>query len=149
MSYRLTAKQKAESRAESLEYLRKILKPGDTIRSVVRSVSRSGMSRTIDFYLARNGDLVYLTGHMAAVLDEPRNDQGAMKVTGCGMDMCFATVYNLGYCLWPDGFECAGRDPESRGRGHGCPSNDHSNGDRDYAPHHHRDGGYALHSERI
>lgn len=28
--------------------------------------------------------------------------------------------------------------------GHGCPSNDHCNGDRDYTPHHHNSGGYAL-----
>jgi len=37
--------------------------------------------------------------------------------------------------LFSGGFTCPGKD---------CPSNDHSNGDRDYTPHMHTDPGYAL-----
>jgi hypothetical protein len=54
---------------------------------------------------------------------------------GCGMDMGFAAVYGLSYALFGKGFECTGPN---------CPANDHSNGDRDYTPHMHSDGGYAL-----
>ena len=42
-----------------------------------------------------------------------------IKVGGCGMDMHFATVYNLARSIRPNGHRCTGeRD---------CPSNDHSN----------------------
>jgi hypothetical protein len=77
------------------------------------------------------------------------------------MDMGFHLVYNLSYSLFPDGFGCIGRAEDYRFH---CPSNDHSNGDRDYTPHMsenerlgadgslctchathwHKDGGYAL-----
>jgi hypothetical protein len=61
------------------------------------------------------------------------------------MDTGFHLVYNLGYVLFPLGFECTGCDEPPNL----CPSNDHSNGDRDYAPHNHKDGGYALRSQWI
>lgn len=40
--------------------------------------------------------------------------------------MGFHVVYGLARTLWPDGYGCIGEH---------CPSNDHSNGDRDYTPH--------------
>jgi hypothetical protein len=58
-----------------------------------------------------------------------------LSVSGCGMDMGFHVVYSLSRTLFKDNFECIGKS---------CPSNDHSNGDRDYTPHQHSDGGYAL-----
>lgn len=57
---------------------------------------------------------------------------------GVGMDMGFALVHELSYSLWPNGFECTGQR---------CPSSDHANGDRNYEPHHHASGGYALRQE--
>jgi hypothetical protein len=60
---------------------------------------------------------------------------GGIKQHGAGMDMGFGLVYTLSRSLYPNGFECIGER---------CPSNDHSNGDRDYTPHTHSDGGYAL-----
>ena len=40
-------KQKAADRAEAIEALRKMLKPGDAVATTVLHVSRSGMSRVI------------------------------------------------------------------------------------------------------
>jgi hypothetical protein len=37
--------------------------------------------------------------------------------------------------LWPDGWTCIGEK---------CPSNDHFNGDRNYEPHLHKSGAYAI-----
>ena len=48
---------------------------------------------------------------------------GGLRVSGCGMDMGFHVVYNLGYALWPDG------TPEPHGTRNGAPDSD---------------GGYAL-----
>ena len=64
-----------------------------------------------------------------------RYDGQGVAISGAGMDMGFELVYQLGSALWPQGFECPGV---------GCRANDHTNGDRDYSPHHHHDGGYAL-----
>lgn len=128
----------AECRARLLE----LLQPGDTIFATVTHVSRSGMSRTIDFHVfrgdARNPMRWWLTPFIGDLLAHSWNDDG-VRVTGCGMDMAFHLVYNVGATLWPDGYPCTGD---------GCRSNDHSNGDRDYSPHQHKDGGYALHSQR-
>lgn len=136
----MTKAQKAE-REEARAALREILTPGDTVWTVLRHVSKSGMSRDIDAYLLTTGrdgkpDRVWLSRRIARAGVGTWNDRReTVRMGGCGMDMGFALVYELSHALWPDGFECVGQ---------GCPSNDHSNGDRDYAPHPHRDGGYAL-----
>jgi hypothetical protein len=84
---------------QNLARLHELLKPGDTVVCVLRSVAKSGMSRRIDFYTA---DLAYLTHSIAVVLGdaEPKN---GLRVDGCGMDMGFSVVYSLGDTLWPKG----------------------------------------------
>lgn len=124
------------AKAEAIAKLRDWLKPGDTVFTLVRSVSASGMSRTMDLYVIREGEPLRVTWSVCDACgftyDRKRE---ALKVSGCGMDMGFHVVYSLSRVLFADGFTCAGDK---------CPSNDHSNGDRDYTPHHHSDPGYAL-----
>ncbi len=121
---------------EAKGYLLECLKPGDKVYTILRQVSRSGMSRHISTVIRTdtgNRDITYL---VAKVLLERRNENdGGMVVSGCGMDMGFEVVYRLGYYLWPEGFMCIGDK---------CPANSHVNGDKDYTPHLHKDGGYAL-----
>lgn len=80
-----------------------------------------------------NHSIGLVTGYKRA----KRGSGDGLIVGGCGMDMGYHLVYALARKLWPDGFDCIGP---------GCPSNDHSNGDRDYTPghRHHADGGYCL-----
>ena len=99
-----------------------LLEAGDTVYSVLRHVSASGMSRNIDFYVIKDNQPLFITGSIASLLDMKRAKQG-LTVTGCGMDMGFSVVYNLGAALWPNG------TPEPHGTRNGQP--DH-------------DGGYAL-----
>lgn len=124
---------------EARGYLLEALKPGDKVYTILRQVSRSGMSRHISTVITgQDGhrDITYL---VARVLGERRNDNdGGLAVSGCGMDMGFETVYRLGYALWPEGYICPGEK---------CHASDHSNGDRNYTPHIHKDGGYALRQE--
>jgi hypothetical protein len=47
-------KEKERQKAEAIVHLREVLKPGDTVYTVLRHVSRSGMSRNIDLYMADN-----------------------------------------------------------------------------------------------
>ena len=136
--------------AEALDKLREYLKPGDTVYTVLRHVSSSGMTRDISAVLLRDNEHVDIDYLVARVLGYRRNqDHGGLRVSGCGMDMGFALVYDLSSKLFPRGHGCAGEH---------CPSNDHSNGDRDYTEHGrivhgypcaththwHPDGGYAL-----
>lgn len=130
-------------RDDALARLREWVEPGDELCTILRHVSRSGMSRVID--VIKWGDdechpgkqRVYGLGYNAAQAAgySYDRDRNGVKIGGCGMDMGFQLVYTLSSALYPDGFECIGEN---------CPSNDHSNGDRDYSPHHHKDGGYAI-----
>ena len=100
---------------ENLARLHELLKPGDTVVCVLRSVAKSGMSRRIDFYTT---GLDYLTHSIAVVHGdaEPRN---GLRVDGCGMDMGFSVVYNLGYILWSKGTDVPhgtrNNEPDSTG----------------------------------
>ena len=127
-----------------METLRWLIKPGQTIYSIIRSVSASGMSRCIDFYTIErywyslgNGKykqanrMRFLTGYVSYVLGLPWANKeggirGGLRVNGCGMDMAYHCVYELGAKLWPKGT----RKPHSI-----------RNGKPD------TDGGYALKSE--
>jgi hypothetical protein len=136
---RLTKQAEAE-RDEAIGKLRDWLKPGDTVYTVLRHVSRSGMQREISVVLLTADGPLHPSWAVAKAIGARLNRKGpndAIVVSGCGMDMGFHIVYNLGRALWPDGYPCSGK---------GCPSNDYSNGDRDYRKGHrvHQDGGYAL-----
>lgn len=148
-------------RAEALDRLQRWLSPGDTVYCILRHVSRSGMQRTIQTVKLEDGQPLYLGYNVARVIGASYDDKReGVKVDGCGMDMGFHIVYSLSRVLFPLGFGCIGQT---------CPSNDHSNGDRDYTPdnqallleltqnsvslqpqhmtpveHWHNDGGYAL-----
>lgn len=91
-----------KEREEGLARLREMLNPGDEIKCILRSVSRSGMSRVISFYVVKDGDLCGLDYAIASTLGYPLAKDG-VKVGGCGMDMGFAVVYNVGRVTFPKG----------------------------------------------
>ncbi len=124
---------KEREREEAREKLRVIVKPGDTIYTVLRHCSRSGMYRVVDAFVMQDNEPRRISYTVAKAIgfryDERHEGVG---VGGCGMDVGFEVVYNLGYALFPKGFDCIGK---------GCPSNGHVNRDEST---HHCDGGYAL-----
>ena len=85
------------------QQLRKMLKPGATVYTVLRHVSSSGMTRRIDLYTVRKGEIAYLSGYAANLMGYTLHKDGGIVVQGCGMDMGFELVYNLGAYLWPNG----------------------------------------------
>ena len=142
----MTTKAQQADRDHAVATLRKLCPPGTTIYSMLRHRSASGMSRLIDFYVISDNAPFRITGLIATAGIESYDRRGeALRVSGCGMDMGFHVTHNLSYLLHPDGFDCLG--PRESGAHYGCPSNEHSNGDRDYTPHHHATGGYSLRSE--
>lgn len=144
----MTKKQQLEQeQAEAREWFKKHCPPGSTVFCILDHVSRSGMLRRIRVLVPNgNGDFLHpnhaagvLTGYKQAPMGAGKGD--GLAIGGCGMDMGFALVSHLSAKVYPDGFGCVGK---------GCPSNDHSNGDRNYdkhskrRPHWHRSGDYAL-----
>ena len=113
-----------EEKIKVIRNIKKIVKPGDTVHCFLRHVSSSGMSRRISFYVVKKNKLIGLDWYINRILDYSRdsNNEG-LKVSGCGMDMGFSVVYNLGSALWPNG------TPKAHGTRNGEPD---------------KNGGYAL-----
>jgi hypothetical protein len=130
-------KQQTAERLEATEKLRKLLKAGDTVKTILRHRSTSGMYRAIS-PVVNSQDISWLVSR--ACNEKIDKNHGGIRMTGCGMDMGFELVYRLSSALFPDGFTCIGNEKR-------CPSNDHSNGDRNYKQHTHKSGGYALRHE--
>lgn len=149
-------------RTEAIGKLREMFPPGTYASTLVRHVSRSGMMRSIS--VIRNGehgpeDISWLVAR--ATGQRVHRDYGGVVVGGCGMDMGYHLAYSLSRTLYPEGFDCLQYHPAldgtqvdlyaasvsythdgRRDSSRHCPSNDHTNGSREWA--HHTDGGYAL-----
>jgi hypothetical protein len=91
------ARRHAEQCADDL---REIVARGDTVYSVLRHVSASGMSRRIDFYAIKDGRPVWLSGHMSGLLSYKIHKCCGLVVTGCGMDVGFHVVCGLAFKLY-------------------------------------------------
>jgi hypothetical protein len=98
---------------EATAQLREWLKPGDTVYTIMRNRSRSGMSRVIGVVIFKDGQPLHPNASISTVLGLKWDRQReGIKIGGCGMDMGFEIVYNLGRVLWPKGI-CKG---EKKGR---------------------------------
>lgn len=99
---------------EEVSEAREYLKQFDVLHTVLRHVSKSGMSRDISVIGSLNGEVVNLTWHVARALDYKlySNNTGnwVIRMKGCGMDMGFALVYNLSRAIYetPDNQSDAG-----------------------------------------
>lgn len=94
---------------EAIEQLKAILKPGDTVYTILRYVSRSGMQRGIDLYAMQDGRPRWITAYVGKAIDRPQTrkdwqEQRGLSVRGCGMDMGFSLVYDLAHVLFGDGY---------------------------------------------
>lgn len=149
----MTKIQKKE-RDEAITQLREWLKPGDTVYTILRSVSRSGMQREIGIVIkAKNGDHMLHPNYLVAKAVGYRlGKRDGIIIGGCGMDMGFAIVYDLGRTLFPDGFgdvseggiRPTSRDDAARLVADGKTSFRGRNGDPSGWD---NDGGYALRRE--
>jgi len=130
MPSKMTKAERIAANAQATKTLKRALKPGQTIYFVVTHVARSGMQRSIEFYIpcvessteyvqhgsatdhpmsterktVRRLAIQRITWEMSRILGY-RIDQknGGLIVGGCGMDMGFHCVYTLGQRLWPQG----------------------------------------------
>lgn len=91
----------SEATKEEQDQLRTVLDEHETVYCIVRSVSRSGMSRVMDFYvIATDLDgtpwMRYITWLVAQVYGSsaPSFNSG-MRVRGTGMDMGWHVIYTV------------------------------------------------------
>lgn len=119
-------------KAQTIASLKKIIKPGSKVYTKLESVSASGMNRRISLYVvapAQKGQpasIQNITYSAAVAMGCKVSDKGGISVGGCGMDMGFALVYDLGASIWPKG------TPKPHGMRNGEPD---------------KSGGYALKHE--
>jgi hypothetical protein len=97
------------NKTEAQTHLLSILKPGQTVYTMLTHASASGMRRCIKLFIAsidREGqpdilDITYFAHRVTGCRVDPKH--GGLVVTGCGMDAGSEAVYNLGAYLWPSG----------------------------------------------
>lgn len=125
---------KKRNQQEAIEQLREMLNPGDTIYTINRHVSRSGMMRRISCFIVGDDkkimDIDWLIARTGLF---KRSKDGGLIANGCGMDMHYHIVYELGRILYPQGFKLAkgqyGRNGDTSG--------------------YDTDGGYAFNKESL
>lgn len=80
-------------------------KPGTKIYVTCRYVSRSGMLRIVDAHLIDGDSIIQLS-----ILSKDKSfikydyERGGFKMGGCGMDMGFALVYDIGRHIHGNGY---------------------------------------------
>lgn len=94
--------------AEARESLKGILRKGETVFTVLRHVSASGMQREIGLVVIRKGadgfmDYCLHPNHGASrLLGLRQGKRKGLIVDGCGMDMGWHLVSNLSHALYGD-----------------------------------------------
>lgn len=136
-----TKAEREAEKAHAIEYLKKLLKPGDYVWTNTQHVSQSGMYRAISVHIVAEEGIRNITGSAALAMGSryDRKHYG-VGMGGVGMDMGFSLVYSLSHSLWPGKVRCTGKEDT-------CRSNDHFNerGNTRYDGRRwHKDSGYAL-----
>jgi hypothetical protein len=90
---------------ENITRLTAMLGDNRTVYVNLHKAARSGTSRTLSLHIVTADGLQDITYLAAPILGETFRPDGTIRVTGCGMDMGFATVYSLSYALYGKGIE--------------------------------------------
>jgi hypothetical protein len=61
----------------------------------IDSVSKSGMTRKMNFYFVSSGKLLICSSLIAKIAGYGQDKNGCLIVKGCGMDMVFSVLYNF------------------------------------------------------
>lgn len=100
-----TTKKLNTAEIEALkEETRQDLPAGSVVYTILRSVSRSGMSRVISVVTVNGGDVRQFDYTLEQMLGYKMAPDTGVKVAGCGMDMGFHLVYTLSQALYGDGY---------------------------------------------
>jgi hypothetical protein len=116
------SKQTEQEKADAIKQLRSEIKPGTTLRTILRHVTKSGMSRSVSVIQIKRDGSTYEWDYLISKALDTKIDEynGGLKVGGCGFDAQFEIVYRLSLALYggKNSYACKGAK---------CPSNSHSN----------------------
>jgi hypothetical protein len=87
----MTQKQDQQTAINELGAILKDI-PADTIYTVLRHVSSSGMQREISVKMIDAGRIIHLDYLVGTALGMKQGTHNGLKVRGCGMDMGFHLV---------------------------------------------------------
>ncbi len=91
-------------RDTAIKKRREVITPGANIYVVLRRKNKLGTCRWLEFYHVRDGELKRITWDVALAVDgEYCREHDAVKVTGSGLDVGFASVDSLGQALFGNG----------------------------------------------
>lgn len=90
-------------KTEATQELRNILKDinTDTIYTVIRHVSASGMQREISVKMIDAGRIIHLDYLVSTATGKKLGKHGGIVMKGCGMDMGFALVDGINHLFSP------------------------------------------------
>jgi hypothetical protein len=107
-----------QEQEEAIKKLREILeKGGRKVYTIVRHRSSSGMFRLISCFSISKNEPICLDWYIAKTGLYTRDKQReGLRVSGCGMDMGFSVVYNVGSMCYPngDGKAVTGRNGDTK-----------------------------------
>ena len=86
------------NKEDAIEELKGVLKNGDTLYTNVQHVSGSGMTRDIKVIKISDNRPLNFNYWVAKALGYRMKNNG-IRISGCGMDMGFALIYNLSRTL--------------------------------------------------
>lgn len=90
--------------AKALEFLRRFLRKGTTVYTVLRHVNASGTRRFIDLYVMKQNEPIRLTWSASVLLEWTYSRRcEALRVNGCGTDVGFEAVHTLGEIVLGNG----------------------------------------------
>ena len=101
----LVKQRSLKAMEEIKETLKSQIKKGDTVHTVVRKVSPSGMYRHISIIVKSGDNLLNQSYNIAKLLGYTYKDKtNSVGISGCGMDMGFHLVHHLSSELYGDGY---------------------------------------------
>jgi hypothetical protein len=89
------------------QQLRELIKPGETLYTMLKHVSRSGMKRVVDVYRMQDNEPLRISWSVAkaAGFTYDKKHEG-VTVSGCGLDVGFEVVSGLSMALFcPDKYD--------------------------------------------
>jgi hypothetical protein len=91
-------------RDTAIKKLSEVITPGATIYVVLRRKNKLGTYRWLEFYHVQDGELKRITWEVAvAIKGEYCREHDAVKVTGTGLDVGYASVDHLADVLFGTG----------------------------------------------
>jgi hypothetical protein len=92
---------------EAEKHLKTLLNEGDTLYTIVKKVSPSGMSRQIITLIRTESGIRNISWLVATAQGYRRNhsDRNWFTISGCGMDMGAAITFDLSFLLFKDEYK--------------------------------------------